>query len=191
MRFSQAFWFQPQKRHVYEVTRLFFDREGVMRRVGAARLAMYRGAGALVRTISRQSLRPPRRKSLGEMTKEERDNHKRAQRRARRLGLPRPQRPYADPVPGKPPRNKQGLVRDNIWFSLDPLNDVCVVGPAVLPGLGTVHALEYGGTVLVKKYGRGAVPQHFRAFPFMRPALEKAAPQFPEMFRDSLIKHKV
>jgi len=138
-------------------------------------------AANYVRVIARRSLKKPRRKSLAEMPPVERQAFLAKQRAARRKGLPAPKRPFANAKPGKPPYNDNDIIRRLLEFGETPNGDF-VIGPRIFKR-GTVSLLEHGGKARLPGYGGEPVEMEFRGNPFMRPALEAAAPKIPDLFR--------
>lgn len=67
------------------------------------------------------------------------------------------------------PYNRTGLLKNNIFFALDPNVDSVVTGPIKLGGMsGNVpQLLEYGGMGRVD-----GKPAKYDEFPYMRPAFE-------------------
>lgn len=141
-----------------KVTRAFFDRAAVVNAVDAGRRKALSRAGAFVRRTSRSSIR----KRKGETQ------------------------------PGRPPADRTGLLKQNIFFSYDNANDSVIVGPARLGGEGTApRTLEQGGPATIVRWSRvkkrmSSKRVRIAARPYMLPALEKEAPKFPELFRNSV-----
>ena len=77
--------------------------------------------------------------------------------------------------PGSPPSSHTGLLKRFIWFGYEPDSRSVVIGPARLSGKNRGEApslLEYG--------------KEFPARPYMGPALEKANPELPCLWKDSV-----
>lgn len=91
--------------------------------------------------------------------------------------------------PGKPPRTKQaGSPLKQIRFAYDEKSRSVVVGPIKLTGKRTQDALEVtemGGTTTRKARGR-RVRVNYAARPFMVPALEKRAPELPQLWKNAI-----
>ncbi len=203
--------FKAQRPHIYAVTRTFFDREQVIRRLTAAKVRIYSRIGALVRKIAQNSMKGYRRKKISELTPAQKEAYRaRAWElqprdpRGRLLPLPpdvkarvrnelRSLRPlHTEPEPGKPPRVGLGLLQQHIYFDADPVRDAVVIGPINLPGLKAAEALEYGGEVRkFNPFAGRVVTYRFREFPYMRPALAKARGRYVELFRDALAMSRV
>lgn len=92
-------------------------------------------------------------------------------------------------LPGSPPRNRTGSLRNFIRFAYEPAERRVYIGPAILPGKtkSLPGALELGGTVVVKnKKTKKRVKQKVAARPYMLPALEESLPQLPELWKNSI-----
>lgn len=97
---------------------------------------------------------------------------------------------------GKAPVNRSGLLKRNTFFSIDPVTQNLVVGPAALPGKRpeTLRVLEEGGTVR-RKVGRRPrrgepdtrTEQSVRveARPYVGPAFEKAQARIDDFWRQA------
>ncbi|MEM8738086.1 MAG: hypothetical protein AAGG38_06360 [Planctomycetota bacterium] len=152
-------------------SQFFTDRSGkVLQEIDRAKRRTYSKAGSFVMTTARRSIRT--RKSLSR--------------------------------PGAPPSSHDGSLRRGIFFGYDRPRDSVVIGPRAewskrLPGGKTQpEVLEFGGTVagrgrLVKtgsgrgkKWERAKRTLRYAARPFMGPALEKEAPNFPELWADAV-----
>ena len=157
----------------------FFDRARVTESLSKAKRKSMARQGALVRTIARRSIRPARRRSLGDLPETEQAAFNARERIALANGNPRPALPFASSLPGTPPRSRTGLLRDHILFSYDPNSDTVVVGPALLNSSdGAPETLEFGGT-----NDRGVFVD---ARPYMRPAQAAAVQRYPSVFQDSM-----
>ena len=88
--------------------------------------------------------------------------------------------------PGSPPTSHTGLLKRNIFFAYEPKRSGVVIGPVRLnkPG-GAPRLLEVGGTV-VRKVGGKRRTLRYRPRPYMGPALEQEAPNFPNLFKNSV-----
>jgi hypothetical protein len=157
----------------------FFDRQRVIDSLDKAKRSRLARQGAIVRTFAKRSIRPARRRSLGSMTEDEQTAYKIRSRIAAAEGQPKPKLPFASSEPGKPPRNRTGLLRDKILFAYDPNSESVVVGPALLNGgNGAPETLEFGG-----RNDRGVFVE---PRPFMQPALASAVGKYPSVFEDSM-----
>ena len=142
------------------VFRSFFDQKKIMRAVNKTERRQLMRVGGLTKTIARRSIRKRKRKIS---------------------------------APGNPPFSKRGGLRKNIFFAYDEIRRAVVVGPVKLPSRLNYIApkvLETSGTVRVRRQrGQGPakiVTKQYHARPFMKPAQEKAADKFPELFKGSL-----
>ena len=82
---------------------------------------------------------------------------------------------------GGPPHSHVGLLRDKIFFFLDPSREVVVVGPVRLNKPGEApRLLEKGG--MFRRNGR---TMRYAARPFMKPALDAEAPKFPSFWAET------
>lgn len=169
----------------FGIGRNFFDRQAVINATEKTERKVLSKAGAFVRTRARSSLRKARRKRLNELTPDERQIYDRAVLQAQIQGRPKP-RPwwFAPSKPGEPPRMIWGYIKKFLFFAWDGTKRTVVIGPAVLNGGNgsATAALEHGGTVTNRKGRRSVIAPR----PFMRPALAKEAPNFPELFRNSI-----
>jgi hypothetical protein len=92
---------------------------------------------------------------------------------------------------GSPPYVHVGLLRQFLFYGLDPSTRSVVIGPAKLNGkIGNApEALEYGGTSLIRA-GTRKKPETKHAkihpHPFMQPAFNAELPSAPGYFRDSI-----
>ncbi len=99
-------------------------------------------------------------------------------------------------VPGSPPTNRVGLLRQFLFFSYDSDRKSVVIGPAKLNGRvssDALPALEYGGTSTIEgvrfrggKKVRTRKRVNIKARPFMGPALTQELPKLEGMWRDSV-----
>lgn len=146
------------------VKAMFFDSKPVTRAVGKARRQALSRAGAFVRRTARGSMR-------------------------------RSKKPAA---PGKPPHVHEGSLKRLLYFSYDSGDDTVVVGPLGFRKSEATSLLEFGGT-LTAKHGRAVYDNagrrtwlpagerlDYEPRPYMRPALEKEAPNFPKMWLNSV-----
>ena len=142
----------------WKIKDMFFDRAKVRRAAGKAKLRVLGRAGAKVRKIARSSMR-------------------------KRKG-PAP--------PGQPPHVHKGTLKRLLLFGYDRVHETVLVGSV---GLGKAEApglQEFGGKAkrvrLVRPSRRGnrerrKVTVVGKRRPYMRPALEKVAPELPRMWR--------
>lgn len=164
---------------IKQAKQFFFDRQRVIDSLDKAKRSRLAKQGAIVRTFARRSIRPARRKSLADMTENERIAFDVRSRIAVASGQPKPQLPFASSKPGQPPRNRTGLLRDKILFAYDPQSESVVVGPALLNGgTGAPETLEFGG-----RNDRGVFVE---PRPFMRPAMTASIARYPSVFQDSM-----
>lgn len=166
----------------YKITRSFFDRASVQKKVGRARAKVLSKFGAFVRT-----------------------NARRKQLRTRK-GTSKPYNP-----PNVHSRNKVDNLK-NILFGLDSDGETVVIGPVRLnqkqymygvPTTGTVpQVMEFGGTVGLREKLVGSQwrpkgrrkprpdqPTRVRKVkylprPFMTPAFKEEMPKFPPIWAD-------
>lgn len=170
------------------IGRSFFEPVEVMRRLNQTTKLRLSKTGAWVRTRARTSIRKARRKRKPELTRVERGIYEHAVEKAQREGQEKPKIWwYAHSKPGEPPRSIQGFLRTHIYFVYEPKTRSVVVGPARLQGTsGEVpQALEQGGQVWSYRLKRNV---SIKPRPFMRPALNAEAGNFPQLFRNSLRK---
>lgn len=145
-----------------KVKELFFDREAVTSVLDRARVKVLNRMGGKVRIVSRRSQRVRKRASK----------------------------------PGEPPSAHNRLLRDNIYYGYDQSSSSVVTGPVRI-GKGTAPSVLEGGgkaTLVATKLRRGKRPQRVRKTitiakrPYMGPALQKVIPEFPQEFKDSMVK---
>lgn len=134
-----------------------------------------RSAGAAVVARAQSSLRVAGRKSLGELTRRERQIYNIKRARARRRGRRVPPLPRRPSAPGQPPHisSASSPLRTGIQLAADQGGQRVVIGPIdSIPG-DVPHELEYGS-------GR------MQARPFMRPALAETIQSgaFARLFTD-------
>lgn len=162
-------------------SQFFTDRSGkILQEIDRAKRRTFSKAGSFVMTTARRSIRT--RKSVSR--------------------------------PGAPPSSHDGSLRRGIFFGYDRPRDSVVIGPRAewskrLPdGKTQPEVLEFGGRVagrgrLIavdrgagrdtngrftsgKKWVRANGSLNYAARPFMGPALEKEAPNFPDLWADAL-----
>lgn len=177
-----------------DVKRLFFDRKYVMRIVDKAHRRNLVRVGGLVRTTARRLIRPARRMKVSEMLPKQRAAYKAQKKKAKKEGKPAPRRPMASSLPGEPPRSptKERLLRNSIFFHLDPATTSVVIGPTKKSS-NAPEVLEKGGNVRVvdafDKNGKRVVrTARIKPRPYMGPANERvmATDKVPSMWRNSV-----
>lgn len=87
--------------------------------------------------------------------------------------------------PGQPPSSHAGQLRDLLFFGYDVTTETVVVGPQLFKSKTnpTVpELLELGGRSVTWK----GTPALYRAFPFMKPALDAEQDNFSGMFAGSV-----
>jgi hypothetical protein len=85
--------------------------------------------------------------------------------------------------PGQPPKSRTGLLKDFIYFGVEPESKNVVIGPVKLNKRGyAAQALEEGGPS-INSDGKSIT---IRARPYMKPAFDKELLKAPEMWRDSV-----
>lgn len=108
-------------------TKWFFNRDEVKRRMDRGTHKALSRFGAVVMRTARGSIRP----AMAENSK-----------RRKRAAKPRP-----PSLPGSPPVNRTGLLRDHILFAYDPQKKSVVIGPELLSRSSMAQKrLEFGGT---------------------------------------------
>jgi len=172
-----------QGRSLFRVKELFFDQKKVKRKFNKSAIGNLRRIGAFIRTTARQSLKPAKRKTVGELNAEER-KRLHAQfgqsdlRKIKKRNLPfRSARVGSPPlIPG--PRGKSFL-RNLLLFAIDRRKPSVVIGPRIAPSLSTTapKALEEGG----RSSGATLGPH-----PYMGPALQKNLPAIRGIWKDSI-----
>lgn len=158
---------------VKAATKLFFDRQQVIDRVGAARAKYLNRAGGMVKKTAQFSIRNPTKKRESST-------------------------PGETPV-----SHGQKLLKRNIFYALDTTRDDAMVGPAKLNKPGTAPAtLEHGGEATLETFtwqrdADGNVTRRVRtgqkritiaARPFMGPALEKVRPQLSQLWANTVTR---
>ena len=86
--------------------------------------------------------------------------------------------------PGRPPSSHAGHLKRLILFGYDRGADSVVIGPLRFRRGEAPPLLEFGGRA--RRSGRR---MRYRARPFMGPALEAEAPNFPRLWKDSVKGH--
>lgn len=168
----------------------FFDRQKFGKRMDKARQRVLSRVGGLVRKIAQRSIRKPKRG----WTPESRKAYQAARRRWRRLLKRGAQLPAPDPKrfsrsipsePGKPPKDKTGILRRTIFFGYDAARASVAVGPIKF-GTGTARLLEHGGKATLQGYRKRRMRMSFKARPFMRPAMRDAGPRAHKFYKKIL-----
>lgn len=167
-------------------TRFFFDRQAVISRLDRMERRVLSKFGAFVRRRARSSVRRPRRKTLAEMSPEERASFELAKRISKYEGRPAPKKPLASSRPGEPFRDVTGEARKNILFGYDPDRHSVVTGIRKTKSGGAVEALEYGGTSRITGGRDKGKLVYIEPRPVVNPARDEELPGLPAMFRDQL-----
>jgi hypothetical protein len=85
-------------------------------------------------------------------------------------------------LPGEPPRQHTGLLRNHVFFAYDRINESVVIGPEKLnKPTNAPEVLEYGGRTKIN--GQTVT---IKARPFMGPSYEENEPKIPEIFENSV-----
>lgn len=145
----------------------FFDRE-TAKQIDPTLNRFLRWSGSDVRRAARRSLKV-KRKTLGEMTDEERESFRQRQKayKENRTQV-KPQKPKATAKPGEPPR---------LQFTPNPLRD---------QGTGILFTLDDGGQSVVvgpSPFGENDAEQIEDRYPFMKPALQQVLPTLPSILK--------
>lgn len=169
----------------------YFDRALVQNAIGKANARNLSRGGAIVRTAARDILRKKGKKT------------KKGTIYARN-GLIS-EGPAANP--GEPPRRHTGKLRDGVRFAYEFGRGSVVIGPVRynIDGGRVPSLLEFGGTITrkFKQYPGGYMfrarnnrlrpgqrlltrKQRYHAFPYMGPAMTKAAPKVPQLWANTL-----
>lgn len=170
------------------IGRYFFDRDIVLNAVGTGMARILSRFGYFTMRDARQSIRRPRKRSLGEMSDAERKDYRRRRALALYYGERPPDRPYMPSRPGEPPRNRQGLLKDLIFFVYDRLRMSVIIGPAKLHGSirspQTVpEILEEGGYTVNRKAGR---TMRIEKRPYMAPAFDRQLVKHVKYLKNSV-----
>lgn len=86
--------------------------------------------------------------------------------------------------PGRPPTNQTGVLKKSIRFGYEERTESVVIGPSDnfgKRGSEVPSLLEFGGTAV-----RDGERLTYKPRPFMGPALEKEAENFPDLWRNSV-----
>lgn len=144
----------------------FFDRQAVLDQLTPAETEILSKFGAFVRQRAMTSIR-----------------------KANKKGTPS--------SPGTPPRSHdkytkgggraEHLLRKLMFFGYDRSTRSTVIGPAVInKPTGAPGLCEFGGTVSRPKASGRFVTVTYPKRPYMRPALEREKPKFPQLFSGML-----
>jgi hypothetical protein len=140
---------------------MFFDKGAVLRAVDRAERQVLSKAGAFVRRRAKSAVR--KRKRVSE--------------------------------PGQAPSSHAGHLRRLILFGYDRAASSVVIGPLLFRSRSSPtvpELLEFGGIVTRERKGRRRRTMgvrrrmRYRPRPFMGPALEAEAPNFPSLWKDSV-----
>lgn len=142
----------------------FFDRKAVIDAVGRVKAKLLSKMGAFVQRRAKSSMR-------------------KAPKNTKR-------KTYLAQA-GKPPRYRNKLLKDFLFFSWDPTAQSVVVGPAKLNGFKQStpgpQLLESGGNVtFFASRGRKQKSARFNKFPFMVPAMEAEKKNFPDLWAGAI-----
>lgn len=163
----------------------YFDRDLVVRKLGRVKARALSKIGAYTRTRARRSIRAPRRKSLGDMSPEERAEFKRQQRIAKQEGKPAPKRPFKASKPGTAPSDVTHVLKHGIEFAADLDRDSMVAGAAVADATNkeAPSVLEYGGRTELS-YGEDAGQKvNVAPRPYVHPAFDSAMADLPDLMQ--------
>lgn len=159
------------------------------------RLARALGKSAMqIRKIAQRSMRPHRKKRLGELTPYERDYYapqKRDKRGRFAKGRAYDKRygPNLPGEPGGPPRYSPKSLfdyRESVLAVFDPQTLSAVSGPVLgrkSRGRGVVKTVEHGGRAMISFGPRRGQWTYIRARPLMALAFDKARPYIQNNFR--------
>jgi len=157
---------------------LFFDRAKVKNLLDARTRRYLNRVGGYVRLSARHSIKPPGAMTLAEMSPEARRIFRIRQAIAKRKGEPAPRKwmRQESSKPGHPPLSQTGLLRSNIFYSLEPARLSVVIGPVKLNRASDApRILEHGGTSTIKTRGGRTLHRRIAKRPYMQPALVSAA----------------
>ena len=165
----------------FRVVESFFDRDKVKAKIDHATRRQLMHAGGRTRVTARNSIKRAGKRRIARKTTRK---YRRGQR---------------DPTvsrPGKPPRQHVGGKQNLklILYAYDRTSNSVVVGPVQFRNAAGVRdlpgVLEHGGRSKVRVRTRSGArktrPTTVKARPFMGPALEKTAPDFPDLFKNSV-----
>ncbi len=167
----------------------FFDRTSVIRAVGKARAKIMSKAGAYIRYTAHASIRKAPKASGGPQGRDVEGHFLKVARKT------------TASAPGSPPYSRTGLLKKHIAFAYDRTTQTEVIGPTLInKPTGAPETLEYGGEATVEearvvsgpKYGNRtqkittARKIKVAARPYMGPALKAEAPNFADLWRNSV-----
>lgn len=133
-----------------------------------------------VRRAVKRTLKKRRKKTLSEMTAQERRRYKIEReilKHGGKLwgGRTKPFKPTKASDPGEPPRMILGLIKKFMYYAFDKENRSVVVGPAVIDQpTGAPETLEEGGYVQFKGRQVRISPR-----PYMKPIFDEFYPKLP------------
>jgi hypothetical protein len=169
--------------YIFEVKECFFDRRAVMHAVEKAKRRVLARSGYLVMRAARGMFQRKRHRKLSEMSARAVACYRGRQARAKAIGSPPPQRPWAYSRPGDPPMVfPDSLLKKFLLFRYDSGTGTVVIGPVRLGGSNAPQVLEFGGRAAWRvnrgDHGR-EFPIDIKPRPYMAPALAKVRPQLP------------
>ena len=151
-----------RKSAFFEVSKVFFDREAVVKRVDRATARMLIQHGQDTKHTAKRSLKTGRSKAEKK----------------------KPSPPGTPPRSRKPHKLKKGIV---YWYDWRRQN--VVTGPVLFPRVkrrDNLVMLEYGGARTMQVPFRGRVLAKYPPRPFMRPAQTKVIPKTLRKLKDSI-----
>jgi hypothetical protein len=92
-------------------------------------------------------------------------------------------------APNQAPRRHVGLLRKLLFFGYDTSTKTMLVGPARFKNSEAPHVLEFGGDEVITIHVDGKpkkVKAHYRARPYMGPALKETESKLPEQWRNCI-----
>ena len=186
-----------------QAKRFFLDRDAGVEAMDRKNRRVLARVGGLTRQISRRSIRKARKATIAEFDPELKKLLRQGRDAKGRFTLGADSIapfPLAPSKPGKPPKSRTGILRDLIFFAVDPSFQSVIIGPLVGKSRGAVpETLEEGGTVTagtwVRIYEKGKRKirlslKHKRnvrlkARPYMAPAYDEALDRLiPGIYRD-------
>lgn len=176
----------------WETTEFFFKDDAIPKFINASSYRLARRVGGFTRKTAQRSIRKSkaRYRSIKSMPPAVKANYLARRRAWHRSGqaFPEPLAPFRPSRPGKPPRSRTGILRDNIGFEAvkGRRGWGMVAGPRRLragnsANWGEAPRLhEHGGAGLTG----GGKRANYPARPYMRPALKKAIKRIPQFIRE-------
>lgn len=163
----------------------FFDRPVVKAAQTGAKKPLSQ-FGAMIRRAAKSRLRrKQKRKTLAQLTPDERQQYEIAASQAAKAGREAPKiwfRVYSRP--GEPPRvRERSPLKNLLFFGYEPNRQSVVVGPVKFKNTGAARALEHGGTTESYRFRRDV---RIAPRPYMAPALAANRSKLPELFRNSI-----